>query len=238
MLNNNMNLQENIRRILKEEVNKKYPRPNENVDKSIYNWLTKYFKNTQIYKEEYWKYYGFTYKFCKNSREIADLRIEFDDRSPDWGPKDKRPTSERSVKEIMLYIYPSLVDMMRDIFPVRKNYLIYLIEEWFEDTKLYEIQQEFGRNDFSLDYVSVFESQKRGDICVPPPQKPEGVTMQEMMDHIKKNTLFSYQDMEEHEEEEPGWIENLYLGILHKKEQERVNDEDRENNPDYDDDGY
>jgi len=51
--------------------------------------------------------------------------------------------------------------------------------------------------------------------------------------------LFSYQDMEEHEEEEPGWIENLYLGILHKKEQERVNDEDRENNLYYDDDdGY
>ena len=227
-----------IRRILREEINKKFPKPNEKIDKSIYNWLTLYFKNTEIYKEEYWKYYGFIYKFCKNGREIADLRVVFDDNSPDWGPSDKRPTSERSVKEIMLYIYPSLVDMMRDIFPVRKNYLIYLIEEWFEDTKLYEIQQEFGRNDFSLDYVSVFESKKIGDICVPPPTKPEDVTTQEMMDHIKKNTLFSYQDMEEHEEEEPGWIENLYLGILHKKEQERVNDEDRENNPDYDDDGY
>ena len=133
-----------IRRILKEEINKKFPKPNEKIDKSIYNWLTLYFKNTEIYKEEYWKYHGFRYSFCKNGREIADLRVVFGDNSPDWGPRDKRPTSERSVKEIMLYIYPSLVDMMRDIFPVRKNYLIYLIEEWFEDTKLYEIQQELG----------------------------------------------------------------------------------------------
>lgn len=233
-----MNLKESIRRIIREEINKKYPKPSENINKSIYKWLNLYFKNTQIYKEEYWKYYGFTYKFCKNSREIADLHIEFDDRSPDWGPSDKRPTSERSVKEIMLYIYPSLVDMMRDIFPVRKNYLIYLIEEWFEDTKLYEIQQEFGRNDFSLDYVSVFESKKIGDICVPPPQKPEGITTQEMMDYIKKTTLYSYEDMEEHEEDEPGWIENLYLAKLHGAEKERVNDEDRENNLDYDDDEY
>ena len=59
-----------------------------------------------------------------------------------------------------------------------------------------------------------------------------------MMDTIKKNTLYSYEDMEEHEEDEPGWIEDTYLGILYGNEKKRVNDEDRENNLDYDDDGY
>jgi hypothetical protein len=233
-----MNLQENIRRILREELKKKFSRPNENIDKSIYKWLNLYFKNSQIYKEEYWKYYGFTYKFCKNGREIADLRIEFDDRSPDWGPSDKRPTSERSVKEVMLYIYPIMVDLIGKVFPVRKNYLLYLIEEWFEDTKLDEIQQGFNRNDLSLDYVTVFQSSNKGEICVPPIQKPEGITTQEMMDYIKKNTLYSYEDMEEHEEDEPGWIEKTYLGKLHGKEKERLNDEDRENNPEPFDDRY
>ena len=227
-----------IRRILKEEINKKFTKPNENLDSIVYDWLDNYFEGSQIYKEEYWKYYGFTYNFCKNGREIADLRIEFDDRSPDWGPSDKRPTSERSVKEVMLYIYPIMVNELVTDIPIRKNYLLYLIEEWFEDTKLDEIQQEFNRNDLSLDYVSVFGSRNKGEICVPPIQKPEGITMQEMMDYIKKNTLFSYKDMEEHEEDEPGWIEKTYLGKLHGKEKERVNDEDRENNPEPFDDRY
>ena len=227
-----------IRRILKEEINKKFTKPNENLDSIVYDWLDNYFEGSQIYKEEYWKYYGFTYNFCKNGREIADLRIEFDDRSPDWGPSDKRPTSERSVKEVMLYIYPIMVNELVTDIPIRKNYLLYLIEEWFEDTKLDEIQQEFNRNDLSLDYVSVFGSRNKGEICVPPIQKPEGITMQEMMDYIKKNTLFSYKDMEEHEEEEPGWIEKTYLGKLHGKEKERLNDEDRENNPEPFDDRY
>jgi hypothetical protein len=75
----------------------------------------------------------------------------------------------------------------------------------------------------SLDNVLVFENKKKGDICVPPITKPEGITQQEMMDYIKKNTLFSYKDMEEHEEEEPGWIENTYLQKLHQKESERLN---------------
>ena len=59
-----------------------------------------------------------------------------------------------------------------------------------------------------------------------------------MMDYIKKNTLYSYNNMEEHEEEEPGWIEKTYLGILHGTEKRRVNDEDRENNPEPFDDRY
>jgi hypothetical protein len=226
-----MEMKNLIRKILKEEINKKYSKPNEKIDKVVYTWLDDYFEGSQIYTDEYWKYYGFQFQFCKNGREIADLRIEFDDKSPDWGPSDKRPTSERSVKEVMLYIYPIMIDELVTVIPIRKNYLLYLIEEWFEDTKLDEIQQGFNRNDLSLDYVNVFESRKRGEICVPPPTKPEGVTMQEMMDYIKKNTLFSYKDMEEHEEDEPGWIEKTYLGKLHGKEQERVNQEG-------DDDGY
>jgi len=233
-----MEMKNLIRKILKEEINKKYSKPNEKIDKVVYTWLDDYFEGSQIYTDEYWKYYGFQFNFCKDGREIADLRIEFDDRSPDWGPSDKRPTSERSVKEVMLYIYPIMIDELATVIPIRKNYLLYLIEEWFEDTKLDEIQHGFNRNDLSLDYVTVFESRKRGEICVPPIQKPEGITMQEMMDYIKKTTLYSYKDMEEHEEDEPGWIENLYLAKLHGKEKERLNDEDRKNNPEPFDDRY
>jgi hypothetical protein len=232
------NLRESIKNVLDEHVNKKYSKPTEKVDKLVYRWLDNYFEGSQIYKEEYWRYYGFTYKFCKNSREIADLRIEFDDKSPDWGPSDKRPTSERSVKEVMIYIYPIMVDELVTDIPIRKNYLLYLIEEWFEDTKLDKIQKEFNRNDLSLDYVSVFESRKKGELCVAPPTKPEDITMQEMMDYIRKTTLFSYKDMEEYEEDAPGWIEKTYLGKLHGEEKERLNQEDRENNPEPFDDRY
>lgn len=227
---NDNNLTESIKRIIEEEISKKYPKPTEKVDKLVYKWLDNHFDGTQMYENEFWKYHGFGFKFCKDGREIADLRVEFDDKSPAWGPSDKRPTNERTVKEVMLYIYPIMVDELIADIPIRKNYLLYLIEEWFEDTQLDKIQQGFNRNDLSLDYVFVFEGRKKGDICVPTVQKPEGITMQEMMDYIKKNTLYSYKDMEKYEEEEPGWIEELYLAKLQSKEQDRVNQEDRENN--------
>ena len=223
-------VRETIKDMLDEEVTKKYSKPNEKVDKLVYNWLDNYFEGSQMYKKESWKYYSFHFEFCNNGREIAELNVRFDDKSPDFGPKDKRPTNERSVDKVWLYIYPVMIDELLTDIPIRKNYLLYLIEEWFEDTKLDEIQREFNRNDLSLDYVFVSESKKKGEICVPPISKPEDITMQEMMDYIKKNTLFFYGDMENREEEEPGWIEDTYMGILQNQEHERINQEDRENN--------
>jgi hypothetical protein len=235
-----MNIKTNIKKILREEITKKFSKPNDNLNRGIYTWLNNYFKGSQFYKKESWKYYSFYFEFCKNGREIAELNVRFDDKSPNFGPKDKRPTNERSVDEVWLYIYPEMVDLMMKVFPIRKNYLMYLIEEWFEDTKLDEIQKGFNRNDLSLDYVFVSESKKKGELCVPPIPKPENISMQEMQDLIKKNTLYSYNQMEENEEEEPGWTEELYLGILQNQEHKRINQEYRDNNPDYDDDddGY
>jgi len=231
-------VRETIKNILDEEVTKKYPKPNEKVDKLVYDWLDNYFEGSQMYKKESWKYYSFYFEFCKNGREIGELNVRFDDKSPNFGPKDTRPTNERSVDEVWLYIYPVMIDELLTDIPIRKNYMMYLIEEWFEDTKLDEIQREFNRNDLSLDYVFVSESKKKGELCVPPIQKPENISMQEMQDLIKKNTLYSYKQMEENEEEEPGWTEELYMGILQKKERERINQEDRDNNPEPFNDEY
>ena len=231
-------IRETIKNILIQEVNKKYSKPTEKLDKVVYEWLDNYFEGSQIYKHESWKHWSFRFEFCKNGREIADLHVDFDDKSPDWGPRDKRPTSERSFNKAWLYIYPVMINELLTDIPIRKNYLLYLIEEWFEDTKLNEIQQGFNRSDMSLEYVYVSETKKKGELCVPPVSKPEDVTMQEMMDYIKKTTLFSYEDMEKNEEEEPGWIEELYLAKLRGKERERLNQEDRDNNPEPFNDDY
>ena len=49
-----------IRNILHEEVNKKYSKPTEKVDKLVYNWLDRYFKGSQMY---YKKSYESTHSF-------------------------------------------------------------------------------------------------------------------------------------------------------------------------------
>ena len=48
-------VRETIKDMIDEEVTKKYPKPNEKLDKVVYKWLDNYFEGSQIYKEEYCK---------------------------------------------------------------------------------------------------------------------------------------------------------------------------------------
>lgn len=210
-----------IRHILKEEVTKKYPKPTPNIEKLVYQWLNEYFDGSQIYKVEFWKYHGFSFEFCKNGKEIAELIVEFNDQSPDWGPRDKRPLSDRKFKKSRLMIYQIMINELLSDIPIRKNYLIYLIEEWFEDTYLDKIQVMLNKNDLHLDSVEMYES-KEGDTCVPPMKKSEDVSEKDMIDLLLKRTLFNIKDIEEHEEDEPGWIEKTYLEKLRNDEYNRL----------------
>ena len=209
-----MNLQENIRRILREEINKKYSKPNEKVENVIHLFLNDYFEGAEMEHTEPFKF-KHNFDFCKNGRKLGQIMMnfEYDDSN--------RPTSERRFDDGRFWLYEETLKELHQIIPIRLNYLKYVIEEWVEDTYLEEIQNILKRNDISIDIFDV--NKNKPARCVPPMKKPEDITMQDMMDYIKKNTLFTYKDMEEHEEDESGWIEKTYLGILTRKEDERLN---------------
>jgi hypothetical protein len=77
-----------------------------------------------------------------------------------------------------------------------------------------------GRNDI---YISEFNIDDReAKTCVPPMTKPEGVTEEEMIEHILKTTLFKMNDILKNEEENPGWIEKTYLEKLRNAEYDRL----------------
>ena len=211
-------MKETIRRIFNEEVTKKYSKPTEKVDKLVYGWLDNLFSGSKMY---YKKSYESTHSFewCNNGNEICNLRLYFDVNYDVYD--DKRPTSERQLESATLSIPKDVINDLSQDIPVRRNYLRYLIEEWFEDNLLSVVQQKMERNDI---YVTEFtEHPDKSRVCVPPVKKPEDITDQEMMNYIKANTLFSYKDMEKYEAEEPGWVEKTYLEKLHQKEYERLN---------------
>lgn len=203
-----------IRKILKEEVNKKYSKPNEKVENVIHLFLNDYFEGAEMEHTEAFKF-KHNFDFCKNGRKLGQILMNFEyDNS-------NRPTSERRFDDGRFWLYEETLKELHQIIPIRLNYLKYVIEEWVEDTYLEEIQNILKRNDISIDIFDV--NKNKPARCVPLMKKPEGITTQDMMDYIKKNTLFSYKEMEKKEEDEPGWIEKTYLGILTRKEDERLN---------------
>jgi hypothetical protein len=166
-----------IKKILLQEVNKKYPKPTPNVEKLIYNWLDNYFDGAKMYQMKEYEF-SYTFEWCNNGMEIARFSVDFNHDHGVW--EDKRNMSEREFDDSELWVPEDIVNDLQTDIPVRRNYLRYVIEEWFEDTMIEKIQSELGRNDISINSFS--EHPEKSDICVPPVSKPEGVTDDEMID--------------------------------------------------------
>ena len=207
-----MNLQETIRKVLREHVNEAYLKPNEKSEKFILGKLNNMGEGTEMYHIKSYKT-RHDFEFCKNGKLIMNLTLFFEDT------EDNTPTSDRKFKTSTLIIFRGFVDGILSTFPVRRNYLYYLIEEWFEDTFLSEISNMMGRNDISVEELGFAETISP---CIPPMRKPDDVTQDEMIDFILKKTLFRIDDLLRYEKEEPGYIEDLYLKKLRNAEEERL----------------
>ena len=212
-----MNIQETIRRVLREEVSEAYLKPNQDVDKLINNWLEKLFSGSKMYSEETYKS-RYDFEWCNNGKETANVILTF--HNDDNLYNDVRPTSERDFIDGKLFIPKNIIDNFLKHLPMRRNYLRYKIEDWFEDNILPDITKKMDRTDIEINEIR--EYPEKAQVCVPPVEKPEDVTQDDMIDFIVKKTLFKRDELLRYEEEEPGFIEKKYLGKLRNAEMDRL----------------
>jgi len=206
-----------IKHILKEEVTRKYSKPTTKVEQLVFRWLNDYFDGAQMYHNKSWES-THNFEFCNNGKEIMDVILYFHDDENVYD--DKRKTEERDFESGSITIPKNILRELSSDIPVRVSYLKYIFEEWFDDTYLGKIQKVMGRNDI---YISEFDIMNvDAQTCVPPMTKPEGVTDDEMIDFIVKNTLWNAKDLIKKEEETPGYIDKLYINKLRQSEIERV----------------
>jgi hypothetical protein len=206
-----------IKLILEDEVNRKYAKPSPKVEQLVYRWLDNYFDGSQMYYNKSWET-RHDFEWCNNGKEIMDVVLFFKDDESVFD--DKRKTEERDFDSGELSIPKNILNDLASDIPVKVSYLKYVIEEWFDDTYLGEIQKKMGRNDI---YISEFNIDNRdAQTCVPPMTKPEGVTEEDMIELILKTTLIRRDAIMKQEEESPGWIEKTYLEKLRNAEYDRL----------------
>ena len=202
-----------IRHILKEEVSRKYDKPTPKVEQLVYRWLNDYFDGVQIYHKKHYES-THSFEFCKNGREILDVVLYF------GNDEDNKKTEEMSFNSGIMRVPKNVFDDLTTDIPMRVSYLRYLLEEWFDDTYLGEIQKKMGRNDIYISELNVSSSD--GDICFPPITKPDDVTEEEMIEDILKTGKYKMKDILFWEERLPGWIEQTYLEQLNGAEYRRL----------------
>jgi hypothetical protein len=212
-----MNIRYTIKTILREDVNEMYSKPSEKMDLLITRWLDNLFSGAKMYHKESWKT-RHDFEWCNKGIEIANVTLFFDEDANVFD--DKRLTSERDFESGSLSIPKSLIDDLVKYVPIRRNYLRYKIEEWFDDNIFPSVVDTMGRTDIYIEEIN--EYPEKAEVCVPPVEKPEGVTEEDMIELILKTTLHKRDALLKREKETPGYIEKLYLDKLHNAEIDRL----------------
>ena len=108
-------------------------------------------------------------------------------------------------------IYKKIIESLSNLLSIRRSYLTHVIEEWYDNTMVPKFEEITGESGLSIDGVDVWD--KEHD-CMPESVKPEGITDEEMIDFIDKNTAYRRQEIIDKIESGERDLEDFYLDIV------------------------
>ena len=183
--------------IITEEQYKRFMKSSPALQNAISKYLNQYIKEGQR-------------KIGKKSRNYGNLR-------EDWCIDGLETITaiyyfgNGNFEEGHLIVSENLVKTIQSLFTVKKSFAIHVIEEWYEDTMIPKFEEIVGETGL---YINNIDSSDRDHECIPEPVKPEGITDEEMIDFIDKNTAYRRQEIINKVESGDRDLEDFYLDIV------------------------
>jgi len=110
-----------------------------------------------------------------------------------------------------MYVSKELVESLSNLLSIRKLYVLHIILEWYDETMVPKFEQIVGESGLSIDDINTSDKDHE---CIPEPVKPEGITDEEMIDFIDKNTGYRRQEIIDKIESGERDLEDFYLDIV------------------------
>ena len=110
-----------------------------------------------------------------------------------------------------LSVDEELVKDIMTLFRVRKSYVLHVISDWFEEKYSTEFAKKMGEPELGIDDVSTDDKKVA---CSKESTLPEGITKDEMVDFIVKNTAYRRDEVVKLIESGEREIEDFYLDIV------------------------
>ena len=183
-------------------------------------------------------------KLGKSSQSISNFIVKYLNQYIDGGKRKVTPKSRNygnlredwcvDGKEAITAIYffedgrfdqgylmvsKNLVDIISELLRIKKPYVLHVILEWYDETMVPKFEQIVGESGLSMEDIGPSD---RDQDCIPEPKKPEGITDEEMIDFIVRNTLYKEEDVIEKIESGEESLEDLFLQIVDIQNKERI----------------
>ena len=103
------------------------------------------------------------------------------------------------------------MESLSNLLSIRRSYLVHVIEEWYDGTMVPKFEEISGESGLSIDDVDVWDKEHP---CRTEPVKPEGITDEEMIDFMYKNTAYTREEIINKIESGERDLEDFYLDIV------------------------
>lgn len=191
--------------IITEEQYRKLNRSSQSISNAIVKYINQYIDGGKRKVTPKSRNYGnLRENWCVDGKEVITAIYYFKDGRFDQG---------------YLMISKSFVDVLTTALSLRKSYVLHVILEWYDEIMVPKFEQIVGESGLSIEDI---DTSDRDYECIPEPEKPEGITDEEMIDFIVRNTLYSKEDVIEKINSGKENLEDLYLHIVDIQNKERV----------------
>jgi hypothetical protein len=162
-----------IKKILREEVQKRYTKSTQNIERMIIQHMNKLMtKTTQINPPLEENYGMYSQEWCKNGKVVIEARYHLDDDTDEFFAGD-------------LYIDSKEIDFLSNMLQVRKPYILNVIAEWYDDNYTNEYGQKVNHPEFEIYDAMETDSPRKCYEMV----DTNKLSRQEMIDYLVRETL-------------------------------------------------
>lgn len=183
--------------IITEQQYKRLNKSSETLSKAIVKHMNQYISYGERKVTNKSRNYGnLREDWCVDGKEVITALYYFEDGKFNTGT---------------MYVSKELVESLSNLLSIRKLYVLHIILEWYDEVMVPKFEQIVGESGLSIDDIVTSD---RDHECIPEPVKPEGITDEEMIDFIDKNTAYRRQEIIDKIESGERDLDDFYLDIV------------------------
>ena len=176
-------MKELIKKILREEVQKKFQKSNPNLERVIIKHMESLISDSKrIIPPPEDNYGNYSEEWCKGNNIVMEAKYFFNDEDSD----------EEKFFAGDLYVDEKEVEFLAKILQVRKAFILNIITEWYDDKYTTKFGQETGNPEFEIDETLTFDTWRKCYQMI----DVDNISREEMVDYLDNQTLHKRNDLE------------------------------------------
>ena len=174
-----------IKRILREEVSKKFTKGSSNAQSLIIKHMEKIISNTsRVVPPPEDNYGNYGEEWCKGGKAVIEVRYYMFSEDNE---------EEEKFNSGSLFVDENEINFLSKILQLRKSYILNVITEWYDEKYATKFGQETGHPEFEIDETIETDSPRKCYQMI----DVDSITREEMINYLNKETLNRRNELEE-----------------------------------------